>query len=95
MRARAQKNRWEEELPRTEKEMVWTTLYFMHHRDTWYRRLCDIPVSMMDSDIIPGCIAYCQEKISQWEELARIADIQFRRSNSNFPATWVPLIPRH
>lgn len=39
MRARAQKNRWDEELMKTEKEMLWVTLYFMHHRDLWYDRL--------------------------------------------------------
>ena len=39
MRARAQRNRWDEELMKTEKEMLWVTLYFMHHRDLWYDRL--------------------------------------------------------
>ena len=39
LRARAQRNRWMEELPRTQREMMWTTLYFMHHRNLWYSRL--------------------------------------------------------
>src|SRR5258705_496991 len=42
MRARAHTQHWEEELPRTEKEMEWTTRYFMYERDVWYRRLVNL-----------------------------------------------------
>lgn len=89
MRARAQKLRWEEELPRTEKEMVWTTLYFMNQRDVWYARLQmlrHIPGPSV------GQIAYCEQKISQWEEFARIAAFQFRSANPAFPDTWTPIV---
>jgi hypothetical protein len=89
MRARAQKCRWEEELPRTEKEMVWTTMYFMHQRDIWYDRLLAIREAQGH---LPGQEAYCEQKISQWEEFARVADFQFRRANADFPQTWRPII---
>jgi hypothetical protein len=87
MRARAQKNRWEEELPRTEKEMIWTTRYFMHQSNVWYERLCALRQTTPRS---PGHEAYCEEKISEWEELGRIADFQFHQVWLNMPATWKP-----
>ena len=89
LRARANKNRWEEELPRTEKEMIWTTRYFMHQRDVWYGRL------VLLHDKSPrryGHEAYCEQKISQWEEFARLAAFQFRKANPDFPETWTPLV---
>jgi hypothetical protein len=89
MRARAQKHRWEEELPRTEKEMIWTTLFFMHQRDVWYSR----SVGLRDSQSFsPGHQAYCEQMIFQWEEMARIAAFQFRRVNKDFPETWRPIV---
>ena len=90
MRARAQKNRWEEELPRTEKEMVWTTLYFMHQRDVWHGQLISVA---SNTDRQRGHEAYCEEKIFYWDELARIAAFQFRCANADYPDTWRPLIP--
>ena len=74
---------------RTEKEMVWTTLYFMHERDTWYSRL----VTLREQGLNQGDHeAYCEQKISQWEEFARLAAFQFRNANPDFPTTWVPLV---
>jgi hypothetical protein len=92
MRTRAQAHRWEEELLKTEKEMVWTTLYFMHQRDTWYRRLVDLHEQVGPRK---GHEAYCEQMISQWEEYARLAAFQFRKANSDFPDTWIPVVPAH
>jgi hypothetical protein len=89
MRARSQKNRWEEELPRTEKEMIWTTLYFMHQRDVWYGHLLALRECTSDSH---GHRAYCEQMISQWEEFSRTADFQFRRANNEFPGVWKPIV---
>lgn len=89
MRARAQKNRWEEEFPRTEKEMEWTTLYFMHQRDTWYFRLSEL---RQQSPRTRGHEAYCEKMIFRWEELGRLADSQYRVANPNFPLIWKPLV---
>lgn len=89
MRARAQKNRWEEELPRSEKEMEWTTRYFMHQRDIWYSRMASLRHQSVRAS---GHEAYCEEMIFQWEELGRLSDIQFRIANTEFPSTWKPLV---
>jgi hypothetical protein len=92
LRARAHAHRWEEELPLTEKEMIWTTLYFVNERDKWYRRLVNLRDQEMDQK---GHEAYCEQMISQWEEYARLAAFQFRKANPNFPDTWTPLITNH
>ena len=89
MRARSQKNQWEEELPRTEHEMVWTTLYFAHQRDVWYNRLLQL---RMRTNRLKGHEAYCEEKMFHWEEFARVADFQFRSTNPDFPDVWSPLV---
>lgn len=89
MRARAQKNRWEEELPRTEKEMEWSTRYFMHQRDTWYARLLDLRLHQEGAS---GYAAYCEEMIFRWEEFGRLADAQYRIANPDFPPIWKPLV---
>ena len=72
MRARSQRNRWEEELPRTEQEMVWATLYFMHQRDIWYARLVELHAKPVR---LKGHEAYCEEKIAHWEEFARVGNL--------------------
>lgn len=89
MRARAQQNRWEEELPRTEQEMVWTTLYFMHQRDLWYNRLCTL---QRDAVRRRGHEAYCEQRIGHWEEFARVAAFHFRSANPDFRDVWKPLV---
>jgi len=90
LRSRAQKNRWEEELPCTEWEMVWTVLYFMHQRDKWYQRLQLEKNVQQEASL--GRLAYCEQQIGQWEELARAGDAQFRLINADMPETWVPLL---
>ena len=89
MRARAQKNCWEEELPRTEKEMQWSTLYFMYQRDTWYSRLIDLRHRVEET---AGHAAYCEEMMFRWEELARLANTQYRVANTDFLPTWIPVV---
>ncbi len=89
MRARAHTQRWEEELPRTEKEMEWTTRYFMYERDVWYRRLVNLREEGSGGK---GHEAYCEQQISQWEENARLAAFQFRKANPDFMDPWVPII---
>ena len=90
LRSRAQKNRWEEELLRTEREMVWTVLYFMHQRDIWYQRLQLEKNVQQEASL--GRLAYCEQQIGQWEELARAGDAQFRLVKADMPETWVPLL---
>ena len=87
MRARAQRNRWEEEFTRTKYEMIWVTLYFINQRDRWYDRL-----RRLSHDGERGLRAYSEEMIYRWEEFARIADFQFRAVNSELMEIWKPLI---
>jgi len=89
MRAHAQKNHWKEELPRTEKEMIWTMMYFMHQRDIWYGRLLNLRLEAPDTG---GHRAYCEQMMFQWEEFSRIADFQFRHGNPDFPGVWKPIV---
>ena len=89
MRARAQLNRWEEEFPRTQKEMEWTTLYFMHQRDVWYFRLASL---RQTSPRLMGQEAYCEEMMFRWEEFGRLAEVQYRAVNSQFPLIWKPIV---
>jgi hypothetical protein len=89
MRARAQLHRWEEEFPRTEKEMEWSTRYFMRQRDIWYHRLCSLRQQF------PGFLgheAYCEEMMFRWEEFGRLAEVQYRAVNPNFPIIWKPIV---
>jgi hypothetical protein len=39
-----------------------------------------------------GHEVYCEQMISQWEEFARLAAVQFRKANKDFPDTWVPIV---
>jgi len=89
MWARAQKNRWEEELARTEREMEWSTRYFMNKRDAWYSRLIHL---RRQPDETAGHAAYCEEMIFRFEEFTRLADTQYRMANTDFPPTWKPLL---
>jgi hypothetical protein len=61
----------------------------MHQRDVWYNRLLGLRTR---TDRRKGYEAYCEGKIFQWEEFARIADFQFRSSNPDFPVIWSPLV---
>ena len=87
--ARAQRNRWQEELPRTQREMIWTTLYFIHQRDMWQSRLQSSRSVVRRKE---GFMAYCEKKIYIWEEMARIADIQFQEADTDYCPVWKPLI---
>lgn len=69
--------------------MVWTTLYFMHQRDSWYNRLVQL---RLESGGHGGHAAYCEEKMAQWEEYARVAAFQFRSANPEVQDVWRPLV---
>jgi len=88
LRARAQKDRAEEELPRTKREMIWVVLYFMNRRDSWYRHMIKAQVH---PDCCLGQVAYCEKQIHRWDEFGRVADLQFRKVTPEFPSTWLPL----
>ena len=77
LRARAQKNRWEEELLLVKYEMQWATRYFLHKAGQWQDRFL-IP----DADAGPK--AYAARQSSQWKYLASEVDAMFRSANSEY-----------
>lgn len=77
IRARAQKNRWDEELTLTAYEMQWTVRYFQHRAGKWQ----EWGTQAEDANK-PGPAAYAARKIAMWTNMAQHADIQFKRTSS-------------
>ena len=77
LQARAQKDRWMEELLLVKYEMQWSTRYFLHKARQWQDRF-HIP----DTDAGPK--AYAAQQSSQWKYLALGADAMFRLANSEY-----------
>jgi hypothetical protein len=72
IRARAQKNRWQEELTLTGYEMQWTVRHFQHQAGKWrkWRNQAE------DSDK-QGAAAYAARKDVMWTKMAQHADRKF------------------
>jgi hypothetical protein len=77
IRARAQKNRWAEELLLVKYEMQWTTKSFLHKAREWQDKF-DEP----NTD--PGPKAYAARQSAQWRYIALDADRLFRLVNSEY-----------
>ena len=68
--ARAQRNRWSEELNLTEHEMEWTVRFYMYMAKLW--------ASQRDANAgDPGLCAYAEQLMDMWNELGRIVDRLF------------------
>ncbi|KAH9478866.1 hypothetical protein JR316_0009328 [Psilocybe cubensis] len=76
LRARAQRNRWQEELALTKKEMEWTVRFYVYMAKTWRAR----------HDFVPDR-ANAQKQIAMWNDLGRAADKVFRQINPEYPLT--------
>ena len=76
LRARAQKERWEEEVILVRYEMQWTVRYFLHNRGLWEER--------RRNSIGPGLVAYATRKASMWNFMALHADHTFSEQNSQY-----------
>lgn len=77
IRARAQKNRWEEEFLLVQYEMEWTTRSFLHKAQEWQDRFGE-------PNVDPGPKAYAARQSSQWRRMAFDADRLFRSTNANY-----------
>jgi hypothetical protein len=77
LRARAQKNRWQEELILVGYEMEWTTRYFLHRAGNWKAML-------VQEDLPVGPKAYAARQAAQWEDLAFDAEQAFRIVNRKY-----------
>ncbi|KDR74655.1 hypothetical protein GALMADRAFT_27784, partial [Galerina marginata CBS 339.88] len=69
--ARAQRNRWAEELNLTQHEMGWTVRFYVHMARKWRDRRDKLPSGHL------GHRAYAEEQITLWNELSRVADSLF------------------
>ncbi|KAJ3491395.1 hypothetical protein NLJ89_g11346 [Agrocybe chaxingu] len=69
LRARSQKQRWEEELRLVHYEMEWTTRYFLHQAEEW-KKFEDQADNHQDT----GAMAYARRKRAMWLGLAHHAE---------------------
>lgn len=77
LRARAQMNRWSEELTMVNYEMQWTTRYFLHRSATWQERT-------LSPHPHRGPKAYAARQAEQWKQLAREAERVFSAVNQSY-----------
>ena len=77
MRARAQNNRWEEELLLVKYEMDWTTRSFLYKAGEWQDRF-------EEPNVDPGPKAYAARQSSQWRRIACDADQLFKSANADY-----------
>ena len=77
LRARAQKNRWQEELTLVGYEMQWTTRYFLYRARKWQ-------VQLEDNDLQAGPRAYAARQAAQWGGLVSDAERAYRVVNREY-----------
>jgi hypothetical protein len=73
LRARAQKDRWHEEVILVTYEMQWTVRYFLQRSKTWEAGAESVNVSA-------GAKAYALRQGSLWKNLADVADNVFKNT---------------
>lgn len=96
LRARAQLNRWQEQVTLTTYEMEWTVRYFLNMKEKWLMKAnagtvtSPGPSSVIDTSpqMTLGSMAYWNRKKAVWEDLVKKADSFFKISN---PAYQSPL----
>ena len=69
LRAKARKERWEEEIDLVENEMEWTTRCFHYHEERWRQRALNAKG--------PGERAYAWKQNSTWGEWVATANDTF------------------
>jgi hypothetical protein len=77
LRARAQKQRWEEEVTLVGYEMQWTVRFFIHKQEDWERRR-----TMANDNQATGPAAYAARKAEMWGWMAQDANYSFIKANS-------------
>jgi hypothetical protein len=76
LRARAQKQRWNEELILVGHEMDWTVRYYLYQARVWKDRK-SVAEGMGDN----GAAVYAVRKEAMWKEMAFRAAVQFQSVN--------------
>ena len=81
LRARSQKNRWEEEFLLVCHEMQWTTRYFVHLSSMWEDRF-------RGNSSLPGAgagaVAYAARQAALWKQMGIAAENLFARVNRDY-----------
>ena len=79
LRARAQKQRWAEELILVKHEMQWTLNFYMYTAQRWQTRR-DMPQPEWERQSRPnrGRRAYAEKQIAMWNSLAEVSENAFR-----------------
>ncbi|KAI6101699.1 hypothetical protein EDD16DRAFT_1525810 [Pisolithus croceorrhizus] len=69
LKARARRDRWKEEVSLVRHEMLWTCLWFEHHKNMWEKR------ALQSSE--PGKEAYAKKQMGLWSDFAKKARLMF------------------
>ncbi|KAI6137144.1 hypothetical protein F5141DRAFT_1230928 [Pisolithus sp. B1] len=69
MRSRARRDRWKEEVSLVGHEMLWTCLWFEHHKNMWEKR------ALQSSEL--GKEAYAKKWMGLWGDFAKKARLMF------------------
>lgn len=77
LRARAQRNRWSEELLLVQYEMEWTVNYFDYMAEVWNQRSASA-----QRDVHAGSAAYAHRQKAQWYSMAASARGTFEKIRS-------------
>ncbi|KAI5989846.1 hypothetical protein EDC04DRAFT_2588181, partial [Pisolithus marmoratus] len=70
LKARARRDRWKEEISLVRHEMLWTGLWFKHHKNIWEKRALH--------SMEPGKEAYANKQIGLWSDFAEKAMLMFQ-----------------
>jgi hypothetical protein len=80
--ARAQRNCWAEELNLTKHEMQWTVKWYIHMATRWKDHQ-DATVNVSRRHV-----TYAEKQMAMWNELGKVSDLIFSKSNRNHPSVW-------
>ncbi|KAF9552135.1 hypothetical protein CPC08DRAFT_647290, partial [Agrocybe pediades] len=81
LRARAEKNCWQEEQELICHEMKWTTRFFMHMAKLWAKRRNNVLEKA-------GYRSFAERQITLWNELGRVTENLFCQTNVNHVRVW-------
>ncbi|KAI5987803.1 hypothetical protein EDC04DRAFT_2588969, partial [Pisolithus marmoratus] len=70
LKARARRDRWKEEVLLVRHEMLWTSLWFKHHKNIWEKR------ALQSTE--PGKEAYANKQIGLWSDFDKKARLMFQ-----------------
>jgi len=82
LRARAQNNRWDEELNLTKHEMQWTVRWYVNRAEAWRVR------RDAAGQLSRGHMAYAEKQMEMWNNLARVSDQMFSNISNDHLTGW-------